>query len=239
MYEPTWLEGLQISADWFDVAITDSVDTITFQQIVDQCYETGALCENLVRNSAGSLSLVIAPYLNLAEANVSGVDLEVAYRFEPDFFGNQSESFTLRGIAGRLNERSDTPPGGEPIDFVGSTSRPEFTGILTANYRVGPLGFQWQQRFKDETKVNINWVEGVDIDDNTIPFYSYTNLTFSYEGETSSGATWRTSLAVNNAFDKNPPIIPGFFDRIGSQTGGLSQFDEWGRRYQLSLNMSF
>jgi hypothetical protein len=103
----------------------------------------------------------------------------------------------------------------------------------------GPFGFQWQQRFMDETKLNINWVEGVDIDDNTIPFYTFTNLMLSYEGETSSGASWTTSLSVSNAFDKNPPILPRYFDGIGSQTGGLSSFDEWGRRYQLSLNMNF
>lgn len=88
-------------------------------------------------------------------------------------------------------------------------------------------------------KISINWVEGVDIDDNSIPFYSFTNLQFSYSGEMNNGGGWRASLAVNNAFDKNPPIIPGFFDRIGSQSGGLYGFDEWGRRYQLSLNMNF
>lgn len=239
VYEPQWLSGLSLSTDWYDVDISDSVDTITFQQVVDQCFEAGTLCENLTRNTAGSLSLVKAPYLNLANATVEGIDFEFRYSIEPDFFAGESESLSLRGLVGHLITRSDTPPQGAPIDLIGSTVRPENTGILSASYTLGPWGMQWQQRFIDETKVNINWVEGVDIDDNSIPFYSFTNLQFSYSGELNGGGTWRAALAINNAFDKNPPIIPGFFDRIGSQTGGLASFDEWGRRYQLGLNVSF
>ena len=110
---------------------------------------------------------------------------------------------------------------------------------MTANYNVGPLGFQWQQRIVAETMLNKRWVSGIDIDDNTIPFYSFTNLQMSYSGETGSGSTWRAALAVNNAFDKNPPIIAGLFNRIGTQTGGLSSFDEFGRGFQLTLNVNF
>lgn len=239
VYEPGWLQGLSLSTDWYDVDISDSVDTITFQQVVDQCFETGTLCENLTRNAEGSLSLVNAPYLNLANATVEGLDFELRYSFEPDFFDSSLENFNFRAIVGHLIERSDTPPQGSPIDLIGSTLRPENTGTVVASYSAGPWGVQWQQRFIDETKVNINWVEGVDIDDNSIPFYTFTNLQFSYSSEMANGGDWRVSLAVNNAFDKNPPIIPGYFDRIGSQTGGLSGFDEWGRRYQLSLNVNF
>lgn len=239
VYEPNWLEGLRFSADWYDVSISDAVATLTFQQVVDSCFDSGALCENLIRNSEGSLSLVVAPYLNLDNAAVSGVDFEVQYRTELNFFDNQEENLTIRGIAGRLNERTNTPKDGVPTNLIGSTSRPEYTGIVTGNYSVGPWGVQWQQRFIAETKLNINWEEGVDIDDNSIPFYSFTNLQLSYTGEMESGGEWRASLAVNNAFDKNPPIIPGYFDRIGSQTGPLSSFDEFGRRYQLSLNVTF
>ena len=69
--------------------ISDAVATLTFRQVVDSCFDTGALCENLIRNTEGTLSLVIAPYLNLDNASVTGVDIEMQYRYEPNFFSNE------------------------------------------------------------------------------------------------------------------------------------------------------
>ena len=228
IFQPPWLSGFQMSADWYEVDLKDAVDSISAQQVVDQCFETGALCGNLTRDATGTLVAVAAPFLNLAEARAEGMDLEFAYSIEPDIFDAQFESFNVRALFGRMIERTDTPPGGSPIDRVGSSSLPEWTGNLTASYTIGQWGLQWQQRYIHETKRNINWVEGVDVDDNTNPTYSFTNLRFSYNGELNNGATWTTSLNVNNAFDKNPPKF-----------GNINSFDEFGRRYHLSLNMTF
>jgi hypothetical protein len=80
----------------------------------------------------------------------------------------------------------------------------------------------------------------VEVDNNTIPTYSFTNLSFRYDGESMMGAgEWFATLAVNNAFDNNPPIISGAFNRVGLQTNSGLGYDEWGRRYQLTLQMSF
>lgn len=238
VYQPSFLEGFQISTDWYEVDISDSVGSISEQNIVDQCFATGAFCENLIRDNNGVLARVAAPFLNLDLSRVEGVDLEMSWRMEPDFFAGESESLTVRALAGHLIERTNTPFNGTPIDLVGSSARPETTGILTLAYSLGPYMASWQQRYISDTLVNINWVEGRDVDRNTIPTYSFTNLRFSYRGETVAG-DWTVSLAVNNAFDKNPPVIPGAFNRIGSQTNSGTGYDEFGRRYNLSLNMNF
>jgi len=77
-----------------------------------------------------------------------------------------------------------------------------------------------------------------DVDYNNIGTYSFTNLRFAYQGELDFG-DWSLSLAVNNAFEKSPPTIPWAFWRIGSQTNSGLGYDEFGRRYQLILNMNF
>jgi len=67
-----------------------------------------------------------------------------------------------------------------------------------------------------------------------------TNLNFRYDGDSMlQGGEWSASFAINNAFDKNPPIISGAFNRVGSQTNSGVGYDEFGRRYQLTLEMSF
>jgi iron complex outermembrane receptor protein len=240
VYEPSYVEGLRMSIDWYEIDISGAVDSITEQQIVDQCFNTGAFCELINRDSNGVAVGVGAPFLNLSTSYAEGIDFEVAYNLEPNLFDNEVENLSLRLLGGYLIDRFDQPPGGAPIDQIGGSTRPETTANATLRYSVGPWSATWQQRYISDTLVNINWVEGVDVDNNTIPTYSFTNLSFRYDGESMmGGGEWSATLAVNNAFDKNPPIIPGAFNRVGSQTNSGLGYDEWGRRYQLTLQMSF
>lgn len=238
VFQPSFAEGLQISTDWYEVDISDSIGSISEQNIIDQCFKNGAFCDNLVRDNNGVLARVGAPFLNLDLSRVEGVDVEVSYRTELDLFDGEAESLSIRALAGHLIERTNTPFNGTPIDLVGSAQRPDVTANVTLAYSLGPWTATWQQRYISDTLINLNWVEGKDVDINTIPTYSFTNLRFAYRSETNRG-DWSVSFAVNNAFDKNPPIIPGVFNRIGSQTNSGTGYDEFGRRYQLGLNMNF
>src|SRR5690606_914053 len=163
------LEGLQISVDWYDVTIDGAVSLLGTQRIVDECFinNVQSLCNQLEINTEGHVTRIHDTYLNVAEATVSGTDLEVAYRFEPNFFQNETESLSLRALAGYLKERSNTPLGGVATDVSGSSGNPDLTAVVTANYRVGPLGFQLQGRYTDSVRINNNWVEGIDVDDNS------------------------------------------------------------------------
>lgn len=239
VFEPSFVEGLQLSTDWYDIDISDSIDSISEQNIVDQCFSAGAFCNNLVRDGNGVLVAVKAPFLNLAHANVKGVDVELGYRMEPNLFNSASESLSARFLYGHLIERTDTPFNGSPINLVGSTTRPEDTANFTLSYSVGSWSAQWQQRYISENLINTTWVEGIDVDNNTIPTYSFTNLLFAHRTEMNDGGSWSVSLAINNAFNKNPPLIPGTFNRVGSQTNSGTGYDEFGRRYQVTMKMDF
>jgi outer membrane receptor protein involved in Fe transport len=54
----------------------------------------------------------------------------------------------------------------------------------------------------------------------------------------SNGSEYRLNLNVTNLFNRPPPIVASYGTRGGAQS--IPQdFDEFGRRYQLSLNVSF
>ena len=94
-----------------------------------------------------------------------------------------------------------------------------------------------QGRYRDEAFINTTWTEGVEVDDNTLPSYTFWNAMLSYSGETSSGSTWRVGLNVQNVFDKAPTPVPSTAsERFASQslTG-----DVYGRRYNLNVHFSF
>ena len=93
-------------------------------------------------------------------------------------------------------------------------------------------------RYLDSSLNDVLWVEGRDVDDNTVSSQTVANLILSYRGETASGANWVTSFNVTNLFDRYSPIIPSQNQRGGQQTIS-NLFDAYGRRYQLSLNYNF
>lgn len=233
------LDGLQLSVDWYDVKLKDAVSTLTPQRISDECFvnKVESLCDKITLDpTTNFVNRIFATYLNVAQARVKGVDFEVAYRLEPNFFSNEDESFSIRALAGNVFERSDTPLGGRPLDVSGGLGTPELTGVLTTNYNVGPMSFSLQGRYRNESIINTTWIEGVDVDDNTVPSYTWWSLSTSYSGETSSGSEWRVGLNVQNIFDKAPDQTQNVSTRFAIQ--GLTG-DLYGRRYNLNLNYSF
>ena len=123
-----------------------------------------------------------------------------------------------------------------PLDVSGGLGTPELTGVVTANYNVGPYGVSLQGRYRNESIINTLWKEGVDVDDNTVDAYTFWNMTFSYSGETAGGAQWRAGLNVQNILDQAPDQVQNVSTRFAIQ--GLTG-DLYGRRYNLNFNYSF
>jgi len=244
VYQPSfaeWIDGLQMSVDWYKIDVSGAVGQLGPQRIVDGCYfdNNPQLCALVFRNATtGIIDRVMNQRLNIAAARTEGVDMELQYQLETNFFRDETETLTFRGLAGYLIENSDTPFQGTRQDQVGGLNRPEWTTVMTANYQVGPWGVRLQARYFDKTKINVAWVEGVDVDDNWTASQTVTNLGLSYSGETAAGGNWMATLNVNNLLDRDPPVVPSLSQRGGFQTVSPN-YDIFGRRYQLSLNMNF
>lgn len=240
VYQPHWAQGLRMSVDRYRVDISQSIATLGAQRVVDECYTNGVLCQYVFRDSAGVLSRVISPYLNLNLARATGTDVEIAYNRDVDWFSRKrDESLSIRLLGGKLDERSDTVVGGAPAEFAGTRGYPDMTYAITASYRVGSWSVQLQQRYVDDVILNRLWVEGIDVDKNVINSQSWTNLVLGYEGKSHGKGNWRMTLNVQNMFDKDPPIIASALDtRFGAQATDPT-YDEFGRRFELGFNMSF
>jgi len=240
VYEPNWLSGFQMSADWYEIKIKDAVGQLGLQTIVDLCAAgVQEQCGNITRDPVtNNIGRIFNYFQNVAQARVEGVDLEFVYRTEPNFFDSEFESFSMRALAGYIIERVNVSQNGNEDNFEGSLGNPDLTANITATYSVGPWSFQLQGRYIADVLRNRNWVEGRDVDDNTVPSSSWWNGRLGYQGETSNGHTWDVGLNVQNLFDRNVPIIPSFSSRGGSQLIS-NDYDVFGRRYALNVNYNF
>ncbi|HWK55247.1 MAG TPA: TonB-dependent receptor, partial [Hyphomicrobiales bacterium] len=244
VWQPTfaeWIDGLSLSLDWYEINLKDAITPYGPQRIVDDCFATGAAsaCDLLKRlpttdGSLGPLSRILNQNVNAAMAQTRGVDFEAAYRFEPDFFAEQEESFSLRALVGYLSENSTTSAAGTTQDSVNSQTRPKVSGVITGNYSLGAWGFMLQSRYYDSVMNNNTWVEGRDIDDNWIASQTIFNSAISYQYEMQGGALWRASFNITNLFDRDPSIVAG-----ANGQSIIAGHDSLGRRYQVSLNLDF
>ncbi|MES2627253.1 MAG: TonB-dependent receptor [Pseudomonadota bacterium] len=241
VYAPSWLDGLQLSTDWYEVDVRDAVGTLGAQRIVDGCYRDNiaSFCPMIHRDPASNLIVMVENgYLNVAKARVEGVDFEATYRTDVDMIEGQEETLDARLLGGYTIERSDTPLDGLPRDIAGEINAPDLTVIGTLSYDVGPIGMQLQQRYIADTLLNVDWVEGRDVDDNSVSSGNYTSLRLSYRGDMNSGGTWNVSFNVNNLFDRPPPVVPSFGAGGNAQTIP-NGYDDYGRRYQLGFNIDY
>ena len=242
VYQPSfaeWAKGLQVSVDWYAIQVAGFVGQLGAQRIANEC-NSGAkeLCSLIDRDSTGQITRILDGFLNINAAKVSGVDTEIQYRYEPDFFSGKEESITVRALMGYMRENSQTNLGAAKLEQAGGPGRPKWTTMLATTYNLGNFGATATANFYDSVRVNNLWVEGVDVDDNITAATATMNLAFFYRGDTASGAKWRAAFNITNLFDREPPIVPSFSTRFGSQTIS-NEYDVYGRRYQLSMNYEF
>lgn len=242
VWQPTfarWITGLQLSLDWYDIQIKDRVDSLSAQRIIDECHDNNVFCDRIIRDpDTGALVNVHQTYLNLSRAEVEGKDLEVLWQFQPNLFASQSESLTVHLLGARLDKSTTTAFGSVPLDVAGQVGTPKYSHVLTVNYAVGSYSFQLQNRYIDSTILNVNWVEGVDVDDNSVSSMSWWNARIGYNGKLGNGAAWSVNFNIQNVFDRDPPVIPGFGTRGGTQVFN-SAYDVFGQRYNLGASYRF
>jgi hypothetical protein len=235
-----WIDGLQVSVDWYDINLKNAIVPYGAQRIVDDCYAGAASACVLIQRSPptppatiGPISRILNQNINADKAQTRGVDLEFIWAFEPDFV-DSDEGLQVRALLGRLHENSTTTAAGLTQDQAGSQTRPVYSGIITSTYTMGKWGLSLQGDYYDSVMNNITWVEGVDVDDNWIASQTTFSFATSYRTETTRGMGWGLSFNITNLTDQEPSIVAG----AGGQSIVMGH-DALGRRYQLSFNMDF
>jgi len=244
VYQPDWVESLNLSFDLYDIKIEDAITQLGAQEILDRCYIQGAqeICALISRNDTGTpyIRQIYNLFINLAETHTSGIDIEASYAKDIRIFGGGNEQISLRFFANYLDEVSVQLAGVAPLNEAGEIGNPQWLTTGTFGYTNGPFRFSWQTRYRDATIREMLWKEGIDIEDNDVSGRTYTNLNLSYDVEWGAGSG-NVYLYVGNLFDKDPPMVPG---AVGATTGTATftdnnRFDTVGRTYSLGLQFEF
>ena len=245
IYQPSYLPGLSLSADYYEIEVAGVIEQLGIQRIIDDCH-AGArqLCEQITRNpDTNRITRVHNVFLNVNEMKVNGVDFEASYQTDIDLLGGGMEMLRVRALGTYLGENSVTNLGAPKFDRagdVGTYGLPDQRWIISSNYINGNFNAFLQARYIASGDLNTSWQQGVDIDDNTVSSVWYADLNLSYDiQDVFNGGTLNLFLNINNLFDRDPPLRPGWHSFSGATQVNQSVYDVLGRRYTAGFSFNF
>ncbi|WP_176593765.1 TonB-dependent receptor domain-containing protein [Sphingobium sp. EM0848] len=243
VYRPAWLRGLSLSVDYFDIKIDGAIASLIAQRVIDKCQQgITAQCGFITRGSpAGPITSILLVPQNINAERTRGVDIEGTYRTELG-----KGDLILRAVATYVDQRSEKADG-QKVDYAGTNANesqpskavPRWRGMASATYDLGKVASTLTGRFISAGKLNNAWVEGVDIDDNSVSsaFYLDWSMTWRIDGAAKGTEVY---FAVQNLLDKGPPASPNYSTASTIQTGVNGYiYDVIGRQFRVGVRTRF
>ena len=238
VFQPTGLDGFSISADWYEIDLSDAIAQLSSQDVVNGCFAGDqTLCQYVLRDPiTNTIVRVDNLFINLANQRISGTDLEMNYVAN---LGRGDLSWRL--FLTQLNENSVQNPGGPKDDRAGQVagglfSLPEYKVTTNVTYSAGAFSLFLQGRWIDSGILDRTRIEGVHIDDNTVDSVFYTDLNAVYR--ITGQREWEIFFNVTNLFDEEPPYAPQIVGRTGTNEFNAALHDVLGRRFAAGFRLS-
>jgi outer membrane receptor protein involved in Fe transport len=249
---PRFAPGLQVSVDYYQIKLRDSIIALGPQNIVDLCYQGEQVaCSQITVNghpittttgiTANDFVVVFDRLLNFARERTSGIDFEVAYR-RP--LGSGRFSANLSGnylIEAKLRSGCATTVGVNLVGYIASCgatfgSFPRIKARLGLNWENDWFGAFLQERYISGGKKDPTLVEGVDISENDVKRTFYTDLNFNLRPEGKDGRL-ELFFQITNLFDQDPrPTLVR--SRSSIEPSDLNLYDALGRRFVAGVRIN-
>ncbi|MBS7456070.1 TonB-dependent receptor domain-containing protein [Coralloluteibacterium stylophorae] len=228
VYSPSYIQGFDISLDWWNIELENTITTFSGNAILNSCFVDGLtnFCSLITRKPDGSIEDLLSVQNNIGSTEVEGYDLTLNYRLPETAYG--TFSFTLdSAYISKYEEdldgdgvRGEVSEGGNQVGEYGPIWRLRST--LATRWEYADFGATW----------NVRFYSGLDEDCQSYVDYGYSFLCSDPDrivddedgtpiaaAENHIGATtyhdvsgyWKTpwngriTLGVNNVLEKEPP----------------------------------
>lgn len=205
VYNPSWLEGAELTLDYYNIKVEDAIGRYGHTRIAREC-ATGsnpASCNRIDRDSLGNIVDLRNFLQNAGVYEVEGIDFFTAYRFPETSFGSFKASLDVAYV---LSNKFD---GEDRVGTqYGDGGFPEFKGSLNIDWAMGDWDAHWKTRYvhsmmSDYYVSGVYEFYGVPESDYTKEFDAYMvhNISVGYNID---GYNTKISLGINNLFATEP-----------------------------------
>jgi outer membrane receptor protein involved in Fe transport len=245
----TPLRGLNISVDYYNIAISGAISSLSSGQILANCYGPGAnpgfsasnpFCQRVQRDATtGQISLLTSGLFNFNKFKLSGIDTQIDYRLGLDQLGMPTRAGAIKigSIISYLQKYVVTPSDGTaPIKYAGAISdtfvtsdgenlysHPRWKANSYLSYLNGPLIATLRWRY-------IGHMANLDDPTQRVPAVSY----FDADAHYTFDHRFTISAGVTNITNKRPPFIGTLELRTDAAT-----YDVIGRTWFVGAKVRF
>jgi iron complex outermembrane receptor protein len=243
-FSPSFLSGLRLSVDYYDVVITDALGSLGGSNLTLACRQgQTAACDRVRRDpTTQTVTEVFSNTQNIAEFATDGIDFELSYlaRIDP-LLGDTPASLRFRALANYvLHHISDN--GLTRLDNVGTVGdlngNPRWRGIFSVTYRDDVFGANLRVRHTDGGKYN-KFADGLRVTpggafvpghsalltNNDIASRTYVDLGFNFR----VNRNFEFTANATNLFDRDAPISPQ----------ASAHYDIMGTYYTAGVKLTF
>ena len=238
---PRWVPRLNISIDYIEINLTNAIEQLNLNAILDGCYDAtdypnNPSCGKFTRNAGGQITSFHDGFANAGLLDFEGVTIQGDWGFSlPKNLGNmelRASWLNTRKLLQQIGTASANSIMGELNQLIAA---PQDAGTFDLNYHKNWFQWYWQARYlgpmnfdnqntatsQDYLKVSHWWVIN-------------STLTFNV------GPHFTTRFIVDNVFDKQPPF-PAIAGTGGNFVSATSLYFSGiiGRTYLLSMTYQF
>lgn len=254
VYSPSFVPGLTVSVDYYDISVEDTIGVLGAQFTVNQCALTGEArwCSLVRRDAAGSLFATPQAFIfqrteNLGTLATSGVDINASYDFTAGAFGDMSLS-----LVGTWMESWEQEPlvGFGTYDCAGyygttcDAPKPEWRHRLALDWQtpwngIG-LGLAWRhvgEVANDTTSPDPDLRGNSPVRDRVLEAMNYLDL----NGSVTVFDNYTLRAGVQNVLDEEPPLVSqaSLPATIGNGNTFPGTYDALGRYIFINLSARF
>ncbi len=245
------IKSLNVKVDYYQIKVDDIVDTLSAQQLLDNCASTGSFCDQITRNPTTGLlgtpgsggdnsALISASALNLSTQEIHGLDSEVSYDFNATAAGKFGTAFVWSHITSLKVRSLQDGPLVEQIGFGQTILAAQNRFSLTLNWDLDMYGATLRidrvGRYPGSNSLVVPATSDQFVD-------SYT--TVNLQGRVDFGKFGMITVGVDNLLDEDFPLDPTFADNgpntqnqfLGEATSFFA--DPLGRRGYISYKLHF
>ena len=244
---PSWLPGLSLSFDYYNIKLKGVISSLSAQQIVQFCFEGNqAFCGGFVLNSPtqGGNFINVQPF-NLASWKTSGFDIEASYQW-PQPLGLPG-TFTVRALGTHVREFIVDAgiAGVDPVDQAGANSgaTPDWKWLAVQTYNNDVFSLTVQERWFSDGVFGNQYVvctTGCPASTANHPTINYNRMKGAFYLDLGGSVNLTEQVSayfkVDNVFDHDPTPSPQ------TNTGldvNPALYDTLGRIYRVGLRAKF
>lgn len=246
VYEPNYVKGLSLQANYYDTAQTDVYQLISAQNIIlnealfpDRVTRTAQTAADIALNQPGQIVGVNRVFVNYGKVVNRNLEFIAEYKLPWEQFGQWRVNFAATHTLEAIRQ---VAPGQPAVVLEEDTAAPpKWNYNASVYWRRGSWNasaFLWHlDGFKSNSAGSIFVVNSSSVTFNPTPAVDKLDLRGGYDFKNGIwrgyGKGLRVGVGVSNVFDKEPP----FSDSVWGFNAGLHRQLILGRTYELSFSI--